>query len=308
MNLTLRMYRNEEDYWRIRAFLRGVYLLNNRLEKSWQVYRFDYCRWHVFMNIVHYKLEEAVAIWETADGRVAGVVNPEGMGEIFIQAHPGYQTPELEEEMVEFAENNLAQPGPDGMRTLQIWAHEDDRIRRNILQGRGYKKSEWPEFQRRHPLSNIDYKPTIPPGYSVRSLGDKEELPARSMVSWRAFHPDAPDNDYEGWDWYSNVQRAPLYRRDLDIVAVAPEGELASFCTVWFDDVTRTGAFEPVGTAPTYQKMGLGKAVLAEGLNRLKHLGATLATVSSFTPPAHALYSSMGFNEYSLLEPWKVEL
>ncbi len=104
MNLTLRLYRDEEDYWRIRAFLREVYLLNNRLEKSWQVYRFDYCRWHVFMNISHNKLEEAVALWETADGRVAGVVNPEGTGEIFIQAHPGYQTPELEEEMIEFAE------------------------------------------------------------------------------------------------------------------------------------------------------------------------------------------------------------
>ncbi len=148
----------------------------------------------------------------------------------------------------------------------------------------------------------------MPSGYSVRSLGDKEELPARTLVSWRAFHPDAPDSDYEGWDWYLNIQRAPLYRRDLDIVAVAPGGELAYFCTVWFDDVTRTGAFEPVGTAPNHQQRGLGKAVMVEGLNRLKHLGATLATVSSFTPPAHALYSSMGFTDYSLLEPWRVDL
>ena len=141
----------------------------------------------------------------------------------------------------------------------------------------------------------------------MRSLGDKEELPARSMLSWRAFHSEAPDSEYEGWDWYLNVQRAPLYRRDLDIVAVASEGELASFCTVWFDDVTRTGAFEPVGTSPKYQKMGLGKAVMTEGLQRLKRLGATLATVSSFTPPAHALYSSMGFKDYSILEPWRNE-
>jgi GNAT superfamily N-acetyltransferase len=308
MNLILRLYRDEEDYWRIRAFLREVFLLNNRLEKSWQVYRFDYCRWHVFMNISHNKLKEAVAIWETAAGRVAGVVNLEGTGEIFIQAHPGYQTPELEEEMIEFAEKTYAITGPNGQRTTQIWAHEDDRIRRNILLARGYSKNEWPEFQRRRPLSRSIDNPTIPSGYSVRSLGDKEELPARSMVSWRAFHPDAPDSDYEGWEWYLNVQRAPLYRRDLDLVAVAPDGELASFCTVWFDDVTRTGAFEPVGTAPKYQKLGLGKAVMTAGLQRLKHLGATLATVSSFTPPAHALYSSMGFKEHSLLEPWRVEL
>jgi hypothetical protein len=35
-----------------------------------------------------------------------------------------------------------------------------------------------------------------------------------------------------GWRWYRDVQRAPLYRRDLDLVAVAPDGELAAFCTL----------------------------------------------------------------------------
>ncbi len=67
------------------------------------------------MNINHNKLEEAVALWETADGRVAGVVNPEGTGEIFIQAHPGYQTLELEEEMIEFAEKTYTKTGPSAL-------------------------------------------------------------------------------------------------------------------------------------------------------------------------------------------------
>jgi len=93
-------------------------------------------------------------------------------------------------------------------------------------------------------------------------------------------------------------------RRDLDIVAVAPKGEFASFCTIWFDDVTRTAAFEPVGTAPAHQKRGLGKAVMCEGLRRLQRLGATLAYVGSYTPGAHALYESVGFTEYDLSERW----
>ena len=66
-------------------------------------------------------------------------------------------------------------------------------------------------------------------GYTFVSVGDEAELPARSWVSWRAFHPDEPDDKYEGWEWYRNVQRAPLYCRDLDLVAVAPDGELAGF-------------------------------------------------------------------------------
>jgi mycothiol synthase len=142
----------------------------------------------------------------------------------------------------------------------------------------------------------------------VRSLGDDAELRARSWASWKAFHPNEPDVAYEGWGWYPNIQRAPLYRRELDIVAVASNGEVASFCTVWFDDVTRTGAFEPVGTAPAHQRQGLGKAVIGEGLRRLVCLGATLATVGSYNAPAHALYASMGFTSYDLAEPWVKEL
>jgi len=40
----------------------------------------------------------------------------------------------------------------------------------------------------------------------------------------------------------------PRYRRDLDLVAVADNRELASFCAIWFDDFSRTTLFEPVGT------------------------------------------------------------
>lgn len=104
-------------------------------------------------------------------------------------------------------------------------------------------------------------------------------MPARSWLSLKAFHPDEPDDEYQGWEWYKNIQRIPLYRRDPDIVAVADDGEFAAFCTVWFDDVTRTAVFEPVGTHPNHQKRELGKAT-------------------------HALYKSISFTDFNLLEPW----
>jgi mycothiol synthase len=70
-----------------------------------------------------------------------------------------------------------------------------------------------------------------------------------------------------------------LYRRDLDLVAIAPEGAIASFCTIWFDDVTRSACFKQVATVPAYQRRGLGKAVMTEGLRHLQRMGATLALV-----------------------------
>jgi ribosomal protein S18 acetylase RimI-like enzyme len=65
--------------------------------------------------------------------------------------------------------------------------------------------------------------------------------------------------------------------------------------------------FEPVGTHPNHQKRGLGTAVMSEGLRRAQKLGATLATVSSYSKGAHALYESMGFTEVDILEPWITE-
>lgn len=69
----------------------------------------------------------------------------------------------------------------------------------------------------------------------------------------------------------------------------------AGFCTVWFDPVTRTGMFEPVGVVPEHQRLGIGKALMVEGLQRLKALGARLAYVSSYGEPAHSLYAGAGF-------------
>jgi mycothiol synthase len=134
-----------------------------------------------------------------------------------------------------------------------------------------------------------------------------EELPARSWASWRGFHPDEPDEHFTDRDgaWYRVIQRMPLYRRDLDMVAIAPGGEIAAFCTLWYDDVTRTGYFEPVATVPEHQRRGLGKAVMAEAMRRIKRLGATLVTVGGYSPEANALYASIVSAEYDLSEPWQ---
>jgi GNAT superfamily N-acetyltransferase len=144
---------------------------------------------------------------------------------------------------------------------------------------------------------------------TVRALGDVDELPARSWFGWKAFQPDEPEENYAalGWEWYLDIQRCPLYRRDLDIVAVAPNGDIASFCGVWYDDVTRSAYFEPVGTYPPYQRRGLAKAVMYEGLRRVKRMGATVAFVGGYSPEGNALYTSVMGREYALSERWVKE-
>lgn len=57
------------------------------------------------------------------------------------------------------------------------------------------------------------------------------------------------------------------------------------------------GLFEPVSTHPDFQGKGLGKAVMAEGLRRMKAAGMSTAVVG-FDPnnaATLALYTSMDF-------------
>jgi mycothiol synthase len=304
MKPILRSYQTENDYWQIREFLRGVSLLNDRHDYSWSLLRWDYWVWHVNMNIFHQRLEEVVTLWE-ANGRIVAMLNPDTPGEAFFQLYPAYRSEKLLCEMLDVAEINLPNCKGDGSHDLLAWVNSNDELHKDILTRRGYARSKFlAEHMRSRPFAKPIADSVPPDGYIVRGLGDERELPARSWLSWKAFHPDEPDEKYQGWEWYKNVQRVPLYNRDLDIVAVAPDGELTAFCTVWFDHITRTAVFEPVGTHPAHQKRGLGKAVMSEGLRRAQKLGATLATVSSYSPGAHALYASMGFTEFDLLEPW----
>jgi len=308
VQLIMRVYQTEDDYGRIRAFLREVFLLNERRELCWPVARLDYWRWHGIENCQSCApMDQVVFIWETIDGQIAAVLNPEGQVEAHLQVHPKWRTPELEEEMIAIAEQQLAGVRSDGQRTLQVWADGRDTLRHDILIRRGYAKRGWPEHQWRRDLDAPIPDVSSAPGYSVRSLDDVDELPARSWASWRAFHPDEPNEHYEGWEWYHNIQRMPLYRRDLDLVAVASTGEIASFCTIWYDDVTRSAYYEPVGTLPEHQRRGLAKATLTEGLRRLKRLGATRAFVGGYEPGPNALYTSVMGADHDLSEPWAKE-
>jgi mycothiol synthase len=307
MKPIMRLYRTEDDWWRIREFLRRVFLLNGRRELSWHVARLDYWRWHGIANMGHGKLESDIFIWETTDGQIAAVLNREEPGNAFFQVHPDMCTPELEDEMIGVAEKHLASLRADGKRGLSVWADTCDDLRYAILTRRGYVKRDATEHQWRRTLDVPIPDVPIAVGYTVRALGDGLELLERCYASGLAFHPN--DIQYAlknraDVNWYRNIQNAPLYRRDLDLVAVAPDGAIASFTTIWFDDATRSAYFEPVATVPSHQRRGLGKTVMTEGLRRLRRMGAVIAFVGGYSSEANALYASVMGKEFDLSEPW----
>lgn len=305
MNPTFRACTKEDDFWHARNFLREVFLLNGRLEHSWHVARLDYWRWHYIQTCqILESVGKGLSLWENADGKIIAALNHLGGSELRLHVHPHFRSTELENEMFAYAEENFYAVTEDGRRYIYMPIFEDDTQRQEIAQNRGYKKqSGWGHHYRRDLDSSIP-NTTLPSGYAIRSMGGAEDYRARGWASWRAFHNDEPDENYDGdYSWYANLQSAPLYRRDLDVIAVASDGSIAAFCTIFYDDYTRSAVTVLVGTAVEHWRRGLGKAVVTEGLRRLQKVGCTLVFSTAYEEPADFLYRSV-MQEMKLSDTW----
>ena len=295
---------NEDDFFRTRNFLREVFLLNDRFEHSWSVPRFDYWRWHFIQTCsVCESVEKGLVLWETEDGKIIAALNDFGGGEIRLHVHPHFRSAELEDVMLAFAEENY--PGTtENVKRIIVPVFADDSLRSDFLARRGYtKRPGWNHHYRRDLTAPLPAAPT-PSDYTIRSMGNESEHPSRSWCSWRAFHSDEPDSNYDGdFSWYRNIQSAPLYRRDLDIVAATKDNEIAAFCTIYYDDYTRSAVTVLVGVAAEHWQRGLGKAVVIEGMWRLKNLGCTRVFATANEEPADALYSSV-LKEMKVTDTW----
>ena len=92
MKPIFRPYQTEDDYWRMREFLRQVFLINNRYEHSWHVARFDYARWHSCLNCANLHLEDIAFLWEVAGEIVAFVMPAGGYGEAHFSINANFGT------------------------------------------------------------------------------------------------------------------------------------------------------------------------------------------------------------------------
>ncbi len=304
MKLTQHPITTENDFFRARNFLREAFLLNDRLEHSWSVPRLDYWRWHFIQTCsVCESVEKGMILWETDDGKIIAALNDLGGGEIRLHVHPRFHSAELEDEMLAYAEQHFAHKTENGKRII-VPVFADDSLRPDFLTRCGYiKRPGWNHHYRRDLTAPLPAAST-PGGYTIRSMGDENEYASRSWCSWRAFHNDEPDSNYDGdFSWYRNIQSAPLYRRDLDIVAATTEDEIAAFCTIYYDDYTRSAVTVLVGVAAEHWRRGLGKAVVLEGMRRLKHLGCTRVFSTANEEPADALYRS-ALQEMKVTDTW----
>jgi len=250
--------------------------------------------WNVYLAELRGWLPELLRVWETPGGEVVGFAMYYPPNSVDIQSAPWLPLrAALEEEMLSWArEIRWREPEEKGgQRSLATEAFEQDDRFTSFLASRGFNREE---DRKRHMIAELDGEiapASLPEGYEIRSVDDGE-LDARGELQ-RSVWPWSR----VGKESYGRLRLMPGCRRELDLVVVAPAGELVSFGICWYDEINRVGEFGPVGTHPEYRRRGLGKALLLEAMRRLRDLGGKSALV--YPPgdeaPAVRLYLAAGF-------------
>ena len=91
MMITYRPYQTEDDFWKMRTFLREVFVLNGYRERAWHVARLEYVRWYTCLNCHNLTLNDVAHLWE-ADGELIAIAMPDGgPDEAHFMIHPDYE-------------------------------------------------------------------------------------------------------------------------------------------------------------------------------------------------------------------------
>ena len=317
METNIRPYTGDEDFLKIRDFFVDTYSLYQR-PYNWLIDRWNFSRrfglpYHTHHSTSYFGVpahprrshrdehqmwENAIGIWDDQDGNILGVVHTENEepGEAWIQIHPEHTR--LYAEMITYIEERLADRAGD-TAYVKLYVTDDSELGQ-IARDRGYRKIEgtqtYMEYVNEKPVA-----PVLPDGFVVGSVEDVDDVEKRRMVRAFSFGAYCGPSDWPPASVFTEMQQAPDYRRDLDLFIVAPNGDYASFCTIWLDDKNGYANFEPVGTHADYQRRGLARALLREGFRRMAAYGAT----KSYMPSGNEFYRKVGFRPTSYsYSPW----
>lgn len=275
------------EFMELRQFLIDTYAAYGRLY-NWSPARWT--DWRCGGNAVQHRddpdfFTRNVRVWRTGAGEVAGFVVSEYGGALFLQTHPAY--PGLEAAMLDWIEHRW---GPERAE-LQIEVYAGDARRAALLAARGYQDvgeaGNMREYDPSAPLPDFP----LPAGFRFASLAGNSDRAAHVEAVRSAFWGNAAIT----LDWFASKRQSPGYNLDWDLAVIAPDGRHAAFALAWPEPAVSMAEIDPVGAQPDFQRMGLGKAVLAELFRRLAAAGIRRAYIGAAGEPYHSnrLYERM---------------
>lgn len=291
MSLIDRQFAGEEDVVRLREYLAGMVTLHGQ---RFFLHTGDFLWRLVFQDDWLQRARNEIRIWETSDGKVAGFCWFSAPNWVDVQVDPIHSNDgKLEAEMIAWASQQASTQANPAPLEMHVDAFDGDERKLGVLRSLGFNPDGPQQYTYyAQSLAGRPHPPPVPDGAAVRAVAGDTDIADRVAIHREVWHPSRLTAEL-----YQEVRRAPGYRPDLDLVAVAPDGRFAAYTICWYDPVNRIGEFEPVGTRAEYRRQGYGRAVIAEGLRRLYGLGAAEAIVYSAAQneASNALYQQCGF-------------
>lgn len=213
-------------------------------------------------------------LWFTSDKKLIGFALMQ-REYFYFYAHPSFQIDGVESQILAWAIERC--------RVLELTevrcnAREDDHDRIAFLESHGFISHDILTIHLERSLREPIPRPELPPGFTLRHLAGEHEAEA-----YVALHREAFGTTYATVEAQLAFMRNPNYIPELNLIAVAPDGTFAAFCLCGFDreEDPPHGHTDPVGTRPVFQRRGLARALLLEGLHRLSRYEIETAHLST---------------------------
>jgi len=271
---------------------------------TYYVHRGDLQWWLFYNDDITQEWKNRVRLWVDGEKLLGwSLLSPFNWHAFDVYADPSLRGTEAEREMLTWAVNQLS----DDEYIQTVWVAEDDNFRVHWLTENGFTQQEGFMHLLSRSLSDLVAGAPIPSGFHARTSRGPEDASRRAIASHGAFESSMPIERYTARTL--RFMQSPVYVKEHELFIVNAEDEVAAFCCIWTDEQTKMGHFEPVGVHPNFQRRGLGKSLLLEGLARLQSEEMTDASVcaNSDNPAAVGLYESAGFRKVKRLLTFKKE-
>jgi len=278
-----------DDFIKVRDFLIKIN------EDNLATVNYPFGRWEWMNSIENHPKEtlEKIGIWEDNNNIVGVALFESELGDTWLITEPTYT--HLKQEMLEYARMNMR-----GEKGFRLSINRNDTLLQAVATDFNFVPSDWHEYDSFIDVNELpDY--SIPKEFSLVSLNERYDILQYNQVLWKGFnHPGEPSTDNKTLQDRIQSLSGPDVILNLNIAAIAPNGDFVSYCGMWHIPNTKYALVEPVATRPDYRKIGLGKAVVIEAIKRCRNAGAKYAFVGS----NQEFYYHIGFKPYSANTWW----
>jgi len=228
----------------------------------------------------------SIGLWED-DGEIIGMVTYEEFpGGAYFIVDDGYA--DLKADMLQYAMEHLTHEG-----SLKALIPDIDAEFGRICREAGFHPTHEREENSVLFITPGSLEYSLPDGFTITSLAETYDLTRYHRVMWNGFnHEGDPPDTEEAMEERRISLSGPHNDLSLKIAVVAPDGNFASYCGMWYEEGTGYALVEPVATHPAYRRMGCGRAAVLEGISRCARRGADRAYVGS----DQMFYYKIGFN------------